>query len=58
MLKKLNKYIQQKIQTNYNKSVDDYIELMERYTDTLSEYIFTNLKTNIHKVNLYRCKSY
>lgn len=43
---------------NYNKSVDDYIELMERYTDTLSEYIFTNLKTNIYKVNLYRCKSY
>ena len=45
MLKKLNKYIQQKIQTNYNKSVD-------KSEHTYEDAAFMTLLDGVYKVTM------
>lgn len=59
IIKKLESYIEPLDDIiKFNKNVDDYISKVTDYSFDVSEYVMANVRDNLDRVFLYKCKSY
>lgn len=59
IIKKLESYIKPLDDIiKFNKNVDDYISKVTDYSFDVSEYVMANVRDNLDRVFLYKCKSY